>query len=491
MKLSKSKFCKGVQCPKILWLDAYKSELAEDTANESILRTGNEVGDLAMQYFGDFEEVAWNISKQQMVADTQELLTQGERIIAEASFLYNDLFCSVDILKRNEDGTFDIIEVKSSTAINDIYYYDMAFQYHVVSNAGLQVAKVYNMHLNSQYVRQGELDLQELFVLEDCTEKVLSMQDTVLAELQEMNTYNATDEEPFMEVGVHCQAPYFCAYHTYCHRHIPAQSVFDIHGMTAKKKYELYYTGIVDFDDIIARKPKMSQKQLQQVEAVYYNQKPVILQDKIKEFIDTLTYPLYYLDFETYQQAVPLYDGVTPYTQIPFQYSLHVQKTKGGSLEHYEFLGKEGEDPRRALAEQICRDIPMDVCTLAYNMAFEKNVLKNLAQQYPDLADHLLNIVENIKDLMIPFQKQHYYCKEMMGSYSIKYVLPALCSDDPELDYHALEGIHNGSEAMSAYADLVNHTAEEIAVIRKNLLAYCRLDTLAMVKILEKLHEVI
>ena len=149
MKLSKSKFCKGVQCPKILWLDNYKPELAEDTANESILRTGSEVGDLAMQYFGDFKEVEWNISKQQMTADTQELLTQGERIIAEASFLYDDLFCSVDILKRNEDGTFDIIEVKSSTAVNDIYYYDMAFQYHVVSNAGLQVAKVYNMHLNS------------------------------------------------------------------------------------------------------------------------------------------------------------------------------------------------------------------------------------------------------------------------------------------------------------------------------------------------------
>ena len=168
MKLSKSKFCKGVQCPKILWLDNYKPELAEDTANESILQTGNEVGDLAMQYFGDFKEVAWNISKQQMVVDTQGLLVQGERIIAEASFLYDDLFCSVDILKRNEDGTFDIIEVKSSTAINDIYYYDMAFQYHVVSNCGLNVGKVYNMHLNSQYVRQGELDLQELFVLEDC-----------------------------------------------------------------------------------------------------------------------------------------------------------------------------------------------------------------------------------------------------------------------------------------------------------------------------------
>jgi len=112
-----------------------------------------------------------------------------------------------------------------------------------------------------------------------------------------------------------------------------------------------------------------------------------------------------------------------------------------------------------------------------------------MAEIFPDLADHLMNIHDNIKDLMIPFQQKYYYSKELQGSYSIKYVLPTLCPDDPELDYHNLDGIHNGGEAMNAYPDLVNHTPEEQAVIRKNLLAYCRLDTLAMVKVLEKLYD--
>lgn len=175
--------------------------------------------------------------------------------------------------------------------------------------------------------------------------------------------------------------------------------------------------------------------------------------------------------------------------QVPFQYSLHIQNEKGGDLEHREFLGEAGADPRRALAEQLCRDIPKDVCTLAYNMSFEKTRIKELANQFPDLADHLMNIHDNIKDLMLPFQNHYYYSEALEGSYSIKKVLPALCPNDPELDYHALEGIHNGGEAMQAYPDLVNHTPEEQAIIRKNLLAYCRLDTLAMVKVLEKLYD--
>ena len=175
--------------------------------------------------------------------------------------------------------------------------------------------------------------------------------------------------------------------------------------------------------------------------------------------------------------------------QIPFQYSLHIQKEQGGELEHREHLGIAGTDTRRALAEQLCRDIPKDVCSLAYNMKFEKMVIKQLAEQYPDLAEHLMNIHDNMQDLMIPFKEKYYYSEALEGSYSIKYVLPALCPGDPELDYHNLEGIHNGGEAMAAFPDIPNHTPEEQETIRKNLLAYCGLDTLAMVKVLEKLYE--
>lgn len=488
--ISKSKYCKAVQCPKIIWMDENMPDKAEETASESVLKTGTEVGILARQYFGQHKLVKFSIIKSEMCRDTHRLLQEGTPVIAEASFMYENCFCSVDIL-RVIDGRMQLIEVKSSTEIHDIYYDDMAYQYYVLKNCGLPIESVWNMHINNEYVRHGELNLQELFVLENCTEKVLEMQDEVKNRLEVALQYAQQAEEPDRELDIYCEKPYECAYRHYCHRHIVEPSVFSIHRLSTSKKYELYKQGIVTYEDIVRQKPKLSDKQYQQVYAAYENQPPKIDKEKIAEFLNTLKYPLYHLDFETYQQAVPQFDGVKPYMQIPFQYSLHVQRSMNGEPEHYEFLAKEGTDPRRALAEQLCQQIPMGVCALAYNMTFEKMIIESLAELFPDLAEHLMDIYENMHDLMIPFQQQSYYCQELQGSYSIKAVLPALCKGDAELDYHALDGIHNGSEAMAAFADLPNHTQEEIAEVRKNLLAYCRLDTLAMVKVLEKLYEMI
>ena len=236
------------------------------------------------------------------------------------------------------------------------------------------------------------------------------------------------------------------------------------------------------------KKPKLNENQMRQVETALYHKPDEIDVDAIKDFLGTLSYPIYHLDFETFQMAVPEWEGCRPYEQIPFQYSLHIEY-EDGKLEHKEFLAKEGTDPRRALAESLCNDIPMDVCGLAYNMSFERRVIWGLSEQYPDLAEHLLNIRENIHDLMVPFQKQHYYTEAMQGSYSIKYVLPALCPGDPELDYHNLDQVHNGSEASAAFADMANHTPKEIAELRANLLKYCGLDTYAMVKVLGVLKK--
>ena len=214
-----------------------------------------------------------------------------------------------------------------------------------------------------------------------------------------------------------------------------------------------------------------------------------IHEDGIKEFLDTLTYPLYFLDFETFMPAIPLYDDSKPYEQIPFQYSLHYIESESGELKHKEYLAYPGLDPMRELAEKLCEDIPLDVCTMAYNMGFEKGRIKGLAALYPDLADHLMNIHDNIVDLMIPFQKKHYYCREMQGAYSIKYVLPALFPDDPALDYHNLEGVHHGGEAMDTFARMAYMDPDELEKWRGYLLKYCELDTFAMVKIWEKLIE--
>lgn len=161
------------------------------------------------------------------------------------------------------------------------------------------------------------------------------------------------------------------------------------------------------------------------------------------------------------QPVIPKYIGPKPYAQIPFQYSLHYIETEGGELKHREFLAESGTDPRRKLAEQLCADIPMNVCVTAYNKAFECTRLKELAEAFPNLAEHLLNIRDNIVDLLVPFQSGYYYNRAMGGSFSIKSVLPAIFPDDPELDYHNLEGVHNGGEAMTIFPKIQFMTPEE------------------------------
>ena len=489
--LSKSRYCKGIQCPKMLWLDAYKPEEAEDILPETVLENGTLVGDLARGFFGDYSLVEFSFNKSEMVNKTSEFILSGAENIAEAAFEHDGLYCAVDILHRNGDG-WDIVEVKSSTDIHPVYIEDMAFQYYLLTLCGLDIKNVFNMHLNKFYVRHGELDLKKLFVLEDCTEKVKQKSGEVESNISAIRSYVSVTDEPQRDIDTYCLKPYECAYRKYCGRHLPEHSVFDIAGMQTRTKYKHYHNGIISYEDVLAneKKLKLNAKQKIQIESTLYHRPDTIDADEINKFLDTLTYPVYHLDFETFQQPVPQFDDVCPFQQIPFQYSLHIEQ-QDGRLEHKEFLGKEGTDPRRALAESLVNDIPMGVCSLAFNMSFEKTVIRNLAGQFPDLSEQLMDIHDNMHDLMIPFKDAAYYSEAMQGSYSIKYVLPALYPDDPELDYHNLDGVHNGSEASAAFAEMPSHTPEEIAEIRKNLLKYCGLDTYAMVKVLRKLREAV
>lgn len=489
--LSKSRYCKGFQCPKILWLDHYKPEEAENVLSETVMENGNLVGDLARSYFGEYSLVDFSYDKSEMTAKTQELIDAGAENIAEAAFMTDGLYCAVDILHKNGDG-WDIVEVKSSTHLTDIYIEDMSFQYYVLKKCGINVKRVINMHLNAFYVRSGELDLKGLFKLEDCTEQAEANYHHIAKTIGAIRNFISVEAEPERDIDTYCEKPYECAYKKYCGRHLPEHSVFDLAGMQSRTKYKHYHNGIVSYEDLLAnaKQIKLSPKHRRQMEAILNNAPDEVDKPKINEFLGTLTYPIYHLDFETYQQSVPEFDGISPYQQIPFQYSLHIEQ-EDGTLEHKEFLAREGTDPRRALAEQLVKDIPKGVCSLAYNMSFEKTVIKRLAETFPDLADALMDIHDNMHDLMIPFKDQSYYSKAMQGSYSIKFVLPALYPHDPELDYHNLEGVHNGGEASAAFAEMTSHTPEEIAEIRQNLLKYCGLDTYAMVKVLRKLKEAV
>ena len=491
MYLSKSGYCSAVQCPKMLWLKKNKPDEFDDSVmNESVLKTGNEVGDLAMGLLGDYVEVPFDRKLQNMIDETKRLIDGGTGIITEASFSYKGAFCSVDILKNKGDGHVEIYEVKSSTSVKEIYYHDVAYQCYVLSKLGYTIERACLVHINNEYVRQGELDIQQLFTIVDVLKEANALYSDVEERIEFLNEYMKQTDEPEKELGLHCFDPYECGFFEYCTKDLPKPNVFNISGLKKKKMIECLCAGHVSFEDLWDSSA-IDDKFMQQIDYEIHDLPPDIHPEGIREFLDTLTYPLYFLDFETFMPAIPLYDDSHPYEQIPFQYSLHYIETEGGELKHKEFLAYPGKDPRRELAERLCEDIPKDVCTMAYNMGFEKGRIKELATIYPDLADHLMNIHDHIVDLMIPFQKKEYYCRAMEGRYTIKYVLPALFPDDPALDYHNLEGVHRGEEAMDTFKCMADMDPEELEEWRGYLLKYCELDTYAMVKIWEKLMETV
>lgn len=491
MYITKSEYKKAVHCSKRVWLDEHSldKELKEDTLG---VENGIKAGETARAYFGEYSLVDFNPDERIMKAETEELMAAGTETIAEATFVYANLLCRVDLLHDNGEG-YDIIEVKSSTEIKDEHYDDVAFQYYVLTAAGIKVDNVYLMHTNGEYRRHGDLNLQELFVMEDVTDEAKKRAETVEETVVSLFEILGQDDEPECKLQPYCIKNPKCDYCEYCTRHLPKPSVLDIAGMWGSVKCKYIEKGVLTYSDIIADSTNLKPKYKLQVETELYDLPDTVNVPNITEFLDTLSYPIYHLDFETFQSAIPPFEGTRPWQQIPFQYSLHVQSEKGGPVEHYEYLGKEGTDPRRALAEQLVSEIPLNSCSLAYNMGFERGVIEKLAEMYDDLAPHLMNIHDNMHDLMIPFKNQDFYSKEFNGRYSIKVVLPTLCPNDPDLDYKNLDEIHNGSEAMAAFPRMGegSMSSEEIAATRNNLLKYCELDTLAMVKVLEKLYEIV
>ncbi|WP_228198790.1 DUF2779 domain-containing protein [Aliarcobacter skirrowii] len=239
------------------------------------------------------------------------------------------------------------------------------------------------------------------------------------------------------------------------------ENKFDISRLKSQKKFELYQNGILEFSQITDLYSFSISQQIQ-IESERQN-RTIINKEAIKEFVNSLSYPIYHLDFETFQQAIPEFKGVSPYSQIPFQYSLHIEH-EDGRLEHKEFLAKDGVDPREEIAKRLVEDIPSNVTVLAYNMGFEKGVIRKLANLFEQYSHGLMAIHDNCKDLMIPFQNKDYYHPNMKGSYSIKYVLPSLV---PEFEnaYKELDLIHNGGEAMEAFANLSKIEDEKLKKI--------------------------
>lgn len=485
MLLSKSQYLRGLQCHKSLWLYKNRPELRDiaDGQESTLFNTGHTVGNCAKQLFPGGVEIEFTPGDfDGMIDQTAELIEQGEETIYEAAFKEKGVFVMADILHKTAAG-WDLYEVKASTSVKPVYLDDAAIQYYALADV-LTINRVFIVHINNQYERLGELDIEQLLAVNDVTDSVLNRQVEIGRNIVQMADVLACDE-PQIDIGPQCSDPYDCDYKGLCWQHIPFPSVFNLYRMSGKDKFALYQNGVLDYAAIPADYKLNATQQLQVDSAA--SGEAVIDKLIIQNFQKAVSYPISFFDFESFQNAVPRFDHQLAYGQIPFQYSLHVMDNEG-ALIHKEYLADEHEDPRRELAECMLEDLPESGSIMAFNQSFEISRIKELATLFPDLREALLALVPRFVDLIVPFRKLGYYHPDFNGSFSIKSVLPALFPNDPELDYKQL-GIQDGGMAMDTFANLhLLKDQSQRETIRQDLLAYCRLDTLAMVRIWQKLE---
>jgi len=479
----------GLQCEKKLWLVTHRKDLQpeNDPSLQAIFDQGHAIGELAQQYFpGGILIKADHLHLQEALKETQAALKAGAHTLYEATFEHQGVLVRADILRKSKEkpGSWELTEVKGSTDADQAHIDDLAIQSWVLEGAGLRLAHRRLMVINTDYIRDGAINVKELFKLIDLNDDVEVVLKKIPGRLKEFFTVLADSREPEIKIGRHCSNPYDCAFADYCWRDIPDYSIYDITRLSWPKKDDLRSLGILQ----VAAVPEgfdLTANQLRQVQ-VEKSQVPHIDRAALRRYLATLKEPISFLDFETINPAIPPYDGLHPYEQMPFQFSLRLYKD-GRETEHVEFLGDGKKDPRSGIASLLAAKIPPRGSVVAYHAGFEGGVLERLAAVFPKEAKALRSIRDRLWDLEVPFAKRDYVHPAFHGRSSIKEVLPALV---PDMTYEDL-AIAEGGAASNAYINLMNGkiSGADAARVRKQLLEYCGQDTMAMVKVLGVLKK--
>lgn len=497
MKLiSKSKYLSGLQCHKLIWHQYNAKHLLPlvDAATQAIFDQGHEVGELAKSLYPGGIEIKgkpWEMEK--LVEGTAAVLGQGKPIY-EASFSYEGGFARVDILvplgkeytqrRKDAEGKWDIVEVKSSTSVKDVNLHDLAVQRYLVEGSGLTVDRCILVHIDNSYVRLGEIEPQKLFHAEDVTGQVAELLPSVPKNLKALRKVIQQKSSPDIPIGPQCHDPYDCPLIDVCWREVTDDSPFSLYRIDKKEAFDLWHSGVRTNRDLPADF-EPSERQAIQIQAET-GKKPIVNGEALSAFLEKLQYPLYYLDLETFMTAIPMFDGVKPYQQVPFQFSLHVQKKPGAKPEHHSFLADGDEDPRREILPLLKKLLGRSGSIVAYNAPFEKRILNESVEEFTDFGAWNEEIQERFVDLLEPFRSFAYYHPDQHGSASMKDVLPALVGKS----YEGME-ISEGGEASREYLRVTfgEVTVAERKRVRKALEVYCGQDTLGMVEIVEALQS--
>ena len=480
--LSKSRYLNGLQCPRLLWISSNQPERMSqpDAATQYIFDQGQQVGELARQVFPGGIEVPVGNFRENMLRSRS--LLQERKPLFEAGFMAGNTFARADILKPVADNAWDIIEVKSSTSVKKVNVHDVAFQRYCYEQSGLEIRRCFLMYINNQDIRNGDIEPEQLFTTEDITGAVNEVYSEVPRRVSEMLAVVRSEECPGMAIGPHCNAPYACPV-TECWEGLPENHVFTLY-YGGKKAFDLYNGGIMDINDI-PPDFSLNDKQLIQHNCVIHGM-PYIDKNAIRHFLAGLKYPLYFLDFETFGTAIPLFNGTRPYQNIPFQFSLHVMEEPCGETVHYEYLAGGRYDPRLELLMSLNRLIGESGSIVAYNKSFEERVLLGLGNACPEYTGWTAGIIPRFIDLLLPFRSFYYYHPSQKGSASLKSVLPAITGQG----YEGM-AIARGDDASLAFLEITfkEVAADGAARVREELLTYCKMDTEGMIMILKKLNE--
>jgi predicted RecB family nuclease len=484
-RISKSKFAAGCQCLKRLYLQVHDPKLAAepDDAADAIIAQGREVGMLARKLFPGGIEVCFT-KLDQAIRTTRELLANPEvPAIFEGVFEHDGVLVRVDVLQRRKENLWRLLEVKSASDMKDYHVQDVAIQSYVISRSGLKLTSSWLVHINRRYVLTGTtVDPRQLFSFRNLTQRAQNFEPELVLRLREQFQVLAAPEAPDVPTGLHCINPVVCEFFTHCNAPMPHDHICYIPRLHASTMAKLEEMDVQSIHDIPADFD-LSEIQRRACTAIQTGQ-PWFSPDLKREF-ESLEFPLYFMDFETVNRAIPRFLGMRPYDYLPFQWSVHVQRKPDGTPEHFEFLAMDGADPRTPFISSLCEALRDTGSVIVYNQQFESERLWELAGWLPEYTDRIRAIQRRLWDLL-PVVRNHIYHPAFGGSFSLKAVLPALV---PSMTYAGME-VPDGRAAGLAWESLIrrNVSKSEQQAKRKALLDYCGQDTLAMVRLLAALQ---
>lgn len=519
--ITKTNFVNFMRCHKMLWLNKFKKGLRKKPSDAEILniKEGHKVGEIALKhptYMGGV--LIKSLDVKESIEETKVAFKKkSNTIFYEPAFFYDykpayctddgklTLFLRSDILKKNNNGEWDLIEVKSSSSHQEIHYWDIAFQAFVLQKLGKKLGRILLMKPSKEFSKEnGDVDLEKFFTIKDVTNIIVNRYlPQVPVILDRVHRSLDNKAEPKKVLGSHCKNPWLCPFMAHCHKGINSDSVEKFTRITKKKRQvfrKLKVKYIHQIPDNMSKlvmeysrkskSPLLTDRQRLQLK-VALNGQPFLDKVGLKDFLGQIKFPLYHLDFEAYNRAIPDFVGMKPHQFVVFQASLH-KEFRNKKLEHYEFIQDNKLDPRKGMIKFLLSNIGKKGSIIVYNKSFEATRIKELARDFPEFAKDLLAMNERMIDLEIPFKK-YYYHHDFEGRSSIKKVLPVVVD---ELSYDRLN-IQNGADAQAIYRNLIQgeyltekgYKGKKFEKVKQDLLDYCKLDTYAMVMLLRKLRD--